>query len=295
MLGHDEIARRVTRYRDSIQFLWDQTVRLTNKGLSSTEIGHAIRLPASYDDDFITSEYYGVAEHHGRQIRSGLFGFFDGDPANLFPLHPDDHAARIVAGLGGRDAVRTMARTALDTDDVRWALQLAAWLARGDAADDGDRRLLAEALRTVAARTSAANIRNWCVTRALELDGTLDNSRLRRHRFATRQVVADPARSVAMLRVMLDPDAAPAGELRLAWHFDDGTEVGLHLRNGIAAPYDGNDADATLRCAPAAWAAVLSGRNPLGAAVDDGSVVIDGDRATVIGALGAFEVGGLRS
>ena len=43
--GSAEILRRVTRYRDSIQFLWDQTVRLTNRGYTSTELGHSIHLP----------------------------------------------------------------------------------------------------------------------------------------------------------------------------------------------------------------------------------------------------------
>ena len=84
--GADEILNRVTKYRDSLQFLWDQTVRLTNRGYSSTELAHSIRLPDFFDDDNLTSEFYGVAEHHVRQIRSGLFGWFDGDPANLFPL-----------------------------------------------------------------------------------------------------------------------------------------------------------------------------------------------------------------
>ncbi|HBZ62626.1 MAG TPA: hypothetical protein DEO42_07475, partial [Acidimicrobium sp.] len=84
--GSAEILRRVTRYRDSIQFLWDQTVRLTNRGYTSTELGHSIRLPEFFDEDNLTSEFYGVAEHHVRQIRAGLLGWFDGDPANLFPL-----------------------------------------------------------------------------------------------------------------------------------------------------------------------------------------------------------------
>ena len=36
----DEILNRVTKYRDSLQFLWDQTVRLTNRGYSSTELAY---------------------------------------------------------------------------------------------------------------------------------------------------------------------------------------------------------------------------------------------------------------
>ena len=34
-------------------------------------------LPETFDSDYLTSELYGVVEHHVRQIRTGLFGFFD--------------------------------------------------------------------------------------------------------------------------------------------------------------------------------------------------------------------------
>ena len=156
--GRDAIARRVGRYRDAIQFLWDQTVRLTNRGLDSTELGHAIRLPAQCDLDHLTGEYYGVAEHHVRQIRNGLFGYFDGDESQLFPLPTAERCDRLIAGFGGRAKVRELAATAIDTDDLRWATELATWLVRSSEPHDDDRRLLARALRTIGQRTPAANI-----------------------------------------------------------------------------------------------------------------------------------------
>lgn len=295
MSGRDEIARRVTRSRDSIQFLWDQAVRLTNRGLLSPDLGVAVELPADFDDDHLTAERYGVAEHHFRQIRSGLFGWFDGDESQLFPLPTAERATRLVAGFGGADEVRAQADAALAADDVRWATELSTWLVRsGDDADD--RHRLARCLRTIAERTPAANIRNWCLTRALALDGTIDTARLTRHRFSRAQVLGSPPdRSVHVLRVLVDPDRADGLDVRLAWTFDDGAVTGLHLRNSIACPTDGSDADITITCSLATWASILSGRLLLSAALDDGSVMIDGDRSTAITALGVFEVDGLRA
>jgi alkyl sulfatase BDS1-like metallo-beta-lactamase superfamily hydrolase len=294
MSGRDEIVRRVTRYRDSIQFLWDQTVRHTNRGLGSVEVGHAVRLPDRCDDDFITSELYGVTEHHARQIRSGLFGFFDGDPANLFPLPPAERARRTIAGFGGREVVRAQATEALDAGDVRWAIELASMLVRDDG-DEADRRLLASALRTVAQRTSAANIRNWCITRALELDGSLDLGRLRQHRFTARQVLAGgAARSVPVLRVLLEPEAAVGVDTHVRWEFDDGTSAGLHVRNCVAVPTDGAGADVTVRCSPQVWAELLAGQRALSSCVADGSIQVDGDADRLRVALGVFDVEGLR-
>ena len=281
--------------RDAIAFLWDQTVRHTNLGATSAELAHRVRLPDHCDDDPITSELYGIAEHHTRQIRSGLFGFFDGDIANLFPLATADRANRMIAGFGGRAAVRSQADDAIANDDLRWALELASWLVHSDDADDNDRSIAARALRTVARRTSAANIRSWCLTRARQLDGTLDAGRDRTHRLHPRAVAADPVASVAILRVMVDPAAADGIDTRLRFDFGDAGTTGLHIRNSIAAPGDATDADATIAADPADWAAVVAGGAALSEVVASGAITIGGDTAAAITALGCFDRTGLRS
>ena len=291
-----DIAQRVTRYRDSIQFIWDQTVRHANRGLTSSEVGHAVRLPEQCDDDYLTSEFYGVAEHHVRQVRSGLFGFFDGDEANLFPTPRRERADRMIAGFGGRDTVRAQAEAAIDADDLRWAVELGSWLAHSTEAAADDRDLLGRAVRLIGQRTSAANIRNWCLTRARELDGSTDNTRLYTHRFPRAGVLANLAQSVHVLRVVLDPTDAEGIDVRLAWRFVGGATAGLHVRNCVAAPTDGlAAADATIECEPTVWADVLAGGTTLSHAVASGSAAITGDVTTANRALAMFDVAGLRA
>ena len=291
-----DTAERVTRYRDSIQYIWDQTVRHTNRGLTSSEVGHAIRLPDHCDDDYITSELYGVAEHHVRQVRAGLFGFFDGDEANLFPTPRVDRADRMIAGFGGRDTVRAQVAAAIDADDLRWAVELAGWLAHSTDATAEDRTLLARAIRLIGQRTSSANIRSWCLTRARHLEGTADNSRLYTHRFPRAGVMANPVQSVHVLRVVLDPNGADGIDGRLAWRFVGGTTAGLHVRNCVAVPTDGTgDADATIECEPAVWADVLAGAITLGEVVERGDVHITGAVDLALRALACFDAAGLRA
>jgi alkyl sulfatase BDS1-like metallo-beta-lactamase superfamily hydrolase len=291
-LSGPDVARRVTRARDAIQFLWDQTVRHTNRGATGPELAHLVVLPESFDDDHLTAQLYGVVEHHARQIRSGLFGFFDGDPAELFPHAPPARSARMIEAMGGLDAVRDRTRAALAADDLRWAVELASILVAADGAEAGDRQLLADALRTVAQRTSAANIRNWCITRARDLEGTGDLSRFRTHRINRAQVLHGPVEgSVHILRVLVDPDRLAGIDLHLAVVLD-GERTGLHLRNHVAVPTEGAGADATLTTTRATWAEILSGRATLAAALAAGEVSIDGDAAAVAGALGAIDLPG---
>jgi alkyl sulfatase BDS1-like metallo-beta-lactamase superfamily hydrolase len=262
----------------------------------SADLGHAISLPQSYDDDFITAERYGVSEHHVRQIRNGLFGFFDGDESQLFPLPSVERSDRLIAGFGGRAKVRSLVAEAIDTDDIRWATEMATWLVRSTDAEQDDRNLLARALRIVGQRSSAANIRSWCLTRALGLEGAIDTSRLYQHRFGRQQILASPVeRSVHVLRVLVDPDLLGDIDVHVGWDIGDGPSTGLHFRNGIACPTDGDRCTAVLRCTLENWADLLTGRATLSTLVREATVSITGDEAATLAALRACDLEGLRS
>ena len=290
MSGAEVIQREVTLDRDSIQYMWDQTVRGVNKDLSASELTSFVQLPDRFADGALTRQRYGLAEHHVRQIHDGLVGWFDGDEANLFPLDPGDRAERMIDGFGGVETVRAKVRSAIDAEDLRWAVELGSWLARAEGAGDDDRALLAEAIRAIGQRTTAANIRNWCITRALELEGALDLARMRTHVFGRAAVLAAaPATTVHALRVLLDPAAATDVDDELGFRFADGATAGLRVRNQVAVPTDGRDADLELALDLDTWAGICSGRTTMAAAIDEGQVEVTGDRARVDRVIACFD------
>ncbi len=294
--GNAEILQRVTKYRDSIQFLWDQTVRLTNRGYTSTELAHTIRLPDFFDDDNLTSEFYGVAEHHVRQIRTGLLGWFDGDPANLFPLSRVEHSDRMIAGFGGREIVRQRATEAINGDDLRWACELSSWLVNSTEVDAADKLLLAKTLRGIAQRTTAANIRNWCLARARHLDGTFDLTRFNQHRLSRKQILSSTSdNAVHILRVLLVPERAIDINVHLQFNFVGKQPTGLHIRNCIACPTDGKGADITVNCGIETWADILAGDLSLSVALSDKKLTVDGDAHKLRHALQVFDTTNLQS
>jgi len=288
--GEVEIQRDVTRYRDSIQFMWDQTVRGINRGLTLDELTQRVQLPDLYRSSYLTQQFYGLVEHHVKQIHAGLRGWFDGDETTLFPLPTIERAQRLIAGFGGAEAVRRQARAAIEADDLRWALELATWLVRSEANAEGradagtaeDRALLAGVLRSISQRTTAANLRNWCLTRARELEGLLDLTRFRVHRISRDQVLGNsPASSVHTLRVLLDPARAAGVDCTLRWTFAGQGEAGLHIRNAVAAPTDGTfadgrEADFTLSMSLETWAQMASGKLTLSDAANSGAVTVRG-------------------
>ena len=294
--GEQEIFERVTKYRDSIQFLWDQTVRLTNRGYTSVELAHSIRLPDFYDDDNLTSEFYGVAEHHVRQIRSGLLGWFDGDEANLFPLPRIEHSDRMIAGFGGREKVRQQTRDAIEHDDLRWACELGSWLVNSTDVENSDKLLLSSVLRLIAQRTTAANIRNWCLARARHLDETFDLTRFNRHRVSKKQVIASPAgNSLSALRVLLVPERATRIKTHIAFNFTGHKKSGLHIRNCVAVPTNGVGAEIAINCTPEIWADIISGDLKLSVAVNTNALTVTGDKYQALEALQVFDIDNLQS
>jgi len=285
-----EVVNGVTDYRDAIQYIWDQTVRGINKGLTLNELTEAVQLPQRFQRSYLTHQFYGLVEHHVRQIHSGLFGWFDEDESHLFPLPAADRHQRLIAGFGGREKVRTQISQAMAAEDWRWALELATWLVRSAECEASDRNLLANALRAIAQHTLAANVRNWCLTRALELEGSLDLSRFRSHRFRDADVLAaPPTQYIDTLRVLLDPVAAAGLTCTIAWQFPRGERRGLQLREGVAIPCEARTADVELGMSHETWAQILGGKLTMNSAIDAQLLSLQGDPALFERVMQAFE------
>lgn len=297
--GRDAVRRALTDYRDSIQFMWDQTVRGVNRGLTLNELTRFVQLPERFRSSYFTRQFYGLVEHHVRQIHGGLFGWFDEDEAHLLPLPTPERAQRLIEGFGGAENVRAQVDNALEAQDFRWAIELASWLVRRELTADGradggsveDRARLARALRGVAYHTTAANLRNWCLTRALELEGTLDLTRLRTHRFRSEDLASTPPEGlVPVLRVLLDPARAASIDTELRFEFDNGASAGLRIRNCVAVPTSGAGAEHALVLDGSTWAQLLGGKVTLQHALVGGRVTVTGSIDAVCHALAAFDV-----
>lgn len=283
--GSELIHQTTTDYRDSIQFMWDQTVRGANMGLTQDELVTFVQLPEKFAANFYTQQLYGLVEHHVRQIYCGLFGWFDEDESKIVPTPAPDRAQRMIEGFGGVENVRSRIDEALAEQDYRWAIELSTWLVRietnevgrADAGEAEDRNRLAAGLRGVAQSTTSANVRNWCLTRALELEGSLDLSRFRIHRFRAQEVALQSiGQSLSVLRVLLKPEVAGDQLMSIKVNVgdaDSGFESsGLLIRNQVAVPNDGQDADLEIATSKSSWAALLGGKITLSQLLGSGDV-----------------------
>lgn len=281
-------------YRDAIAFIWDQTVRGINRGLRLSELTAQVQLPERFNQTYFTQQLYGLVEHHVRQIHNGLFGWLDEDESHLFPVPEQQRCERLISGFGGAEVVRQQAQDALQKADLRWAAELSTWLVRSADASTADRTRLARVMRQMAQHTPSANVRNWCLTRALHWEGQIDLQRFNQHRFRFAEVMAaDPTHYIAVLRVLVDPTRASDQSLEMAWHFVSGEQAGLALHRDVALPTKGDNASLHIHLSQETWAQILSNQLNLWEAEAQNLVSMVGPKASLLAFWQIFDLDSL--
>jgi alkyl sulfatase BDS1-like metallo-beta-lactamase superfamily hydrolase len=122
--GQSRIAEFLEVQSDTYKYIHDQTLRMAYKGYTPVEIAEQLELPSALQKGFSNRGYYGTTSHNSRAVYQGYFGWYDGNPANLNPLPPEDAGQRYVASMGGADKVLEIAKQAFDEGDYRWVATL---------------------------------------------------------------------------------------------------------------------------------------------------------------------------
>ena len=115
VLGSANVRAALTTYRDGIKAVLDQTLEGMKKGERPDELVQHVALPPTLVDSPYLQEFYGTVAWSVRAIYADYAGWFDGNPAKLFPLPKRDRAARVIELAGGREQVLSRARRALPT------------------------------------------------------------------------------------------------------------------------------------------------------------------------------------
>lgn len=167
--GWDELVAFLRVQRDLYGYLHDQTLRLLNRGFTGAEIAEDLTLPPALEREWSTRGYYGTVSHNVKAIAQRYLGWFDGNPARLWPHPPEALAARYVAALGGVDRVVALAQTAYDDGDFRWAATLLDHAVFADPGSAPAKALYADTLEQLAYGSENATWRNFFLSGATEL------------------------------------------------------------------------------------------------------------------------------
>lgn len=248
--GNARIAEFIRTHRDVYKYTHDQTVRLMNQGYTPREIADTVKLPKSLQTHLWARGYYGDLRHNVKAVYQFYLGAYDGNPAHLDPLPPQEAGERYVALAGGVDKVIAAAQKAYDKGDYRWAAEL---LDHAVFAEPGNREaktLLARTYEQMGYMAEASTWRNSYLSAARELREGTPTQGVSRVRLTDMLLQTPMPRFLEAMAASLDGPAAEGKQLKINLVLSDTHEsYVLWLENAVlhhraAAP--DKDANATL-------------------------------------------------
>ena len=233
-LSGDEVMPALTIYRDAIQFVHDQTIRLMNEGYYPDQIVEMIDLPKEIKESPFLYEFYGTVRWSVKSIFSGYLGWFNGNPADLDPLSRVDEAIRFSNMVGGNENMLAALQEAIQVKDMQWALELSDRLIALEYSLDEVNPLRQEALIYIGERSSNPNKRNYFLTSAIELDKNFKGFPLAER---TVEVINEVSIDTlfSLLSVSLNPENIIKNNYRACFTFSSGITKTITIRNNVAA------------------------------------------------------------
>ena len=236
IIGKEEIKEILTIYRDAIQYIHDQTIRLMNEGLYPDQIAELIKLPDHIAKSPYLYEFYGTVRWSVKSIFNGYLGWFNGNPSELDPLSRKERAIRISKLAGGDQMLLEQLYSAVKKEDMQWALELSDHLITLDYFVDEVKDLRKKALIYEGSRSSNPNKRNYFLTSALELNEDFEsNILIERTEELLEQISIDTLFNV--LSVRFNPELTNE-ELTACFDFSSGITKNIDIRNDVAVVSD---------------------------------------------------------
>jgi alkyl sulfatase BDS1-like metallo-beta-lactamase superfamily hydrolase len=280
MWGNARIVSFLSKQRDLYKFIHDQSVRLLNHGLTSTEIAERLKLPASLAGDWSARGYYGTLSHNAKAVYQFYLGWYNANPADLNPLPRAESAKKQIEYMGGADAVLKRAREDFKAGQYRWVASIMSQLVFADPANKDARELGADAMEQLGYQSEAATWRNAYLLGAAELrngvprlPGAAASAEL------LKGVTIDLA--LDFLGVRLNAPRAEGKRIVINWNFTDLKQVYVtNLENSALTHTSGkpaDKADATVTLTRAAWDAISLKERTFIGSVTTGDVFVSGN------------------
>ena len=290
--GHHRIITQMQQQQDLYKFIHDQTLRLANLGYTPREIAEQLQLPDSLANEFHVRGYYGTLSHNSKAVYQHYFGWYDGNPANLNPLPPEQSARRYVEVMGGADAMLTAAAKYLAEGEYRWVGEMLNHLVFAQPNNAAAREMLARAYQQMAYQAESGPWRDIYLSGARELiDGkqVAGENKLNSSAFLS-EVPLD--QFVKAMTVNLDPEKAASKQLKINLSFTDKQKnFVVTIRNSVMhyaeLPADPT-ADASLNITQSMFVGMLVGAVGASDIITSDQVSIDGSMLKLVSFFSLF-------
>jgi alkyl sulfatase BDS1-like metallo-beta-lactamase superfamily hydrolase len=294
--GRERILEMLEKGRDGYRYINDQTLRLANHGYTPVEIAEQVEFPPELANHWAMRPYYGTLNHNVKATYTKYLGWFDGNPATLYTLPPEEAAKKYVAMMGGADKVVEGATAAFADGEYRWVAEVVKHVVFADPEHEAARELLADAFEQLGYQSEAGPWRNFYLTGAKEL------------REGVKQLPApntaspDSVRAMSLdlffdyLGVRLNGPKAAGKKMTINFNFTDTGETAVLFLNNAALNHSPDrqdaNADATLTLTRTALNKIILQESTFGEEIKNGEVQVVGSLDKVqelVSLLDSFE------
>lgn len=291
--GNENVNKLLKSQRDLYRYINDQTLRMANQGLTRDEIAANFKLPDSLAHTWANRGYYGSVSHDVKATYVLYLGWFDGNPATLDELPPEEAAKKFVDYMGGADAILQKAKTDFDQGNYRWVAQVVSKVVFADPNNQAARNLEADALEQLGYQAESGPWRNFYLTGAQELrngvvKGPTPNT-------ASPDTVRAMTPEMFFDYLAVHINGEKAGTAKSVFNIDLGSDGGkykLELENGVlnhTANAEATDADATITLNRDTLNKIILKETTLKQAEENGAVKVTGDGTKLDAMLGYMD------
>jgi alkyl sulfatase BDS1-like metallo-beta-lactamase superfamily hydrolase len=259
---------------------------ISSSRYTPNEIAEKIQLPKSLASFYGTRGYHGDLRHNVKAVYQLYLGAYDGNPARLDPLPPEETGKRYVELAGGADKAVAAAQAAYDKGDYRWAAELLNHVVFGQPDHAGAKELLARTYEQMGYMAEAATWRNSYLAAASELRSGPPKRGVSRADLVEMLLQTPTERFLEAMAASLDGPAAEGKDWKLNLVLTDTKEMYvlwienavLHHRRGPPAA----DANATLTLTKDLLVRMLAGTAGVKDTVFGDALKVDGSRVDLV-------------
>ncbi|EIY4988290.1 alkyl/aryl-sulfatase [Klebsiella quasipneumoniae] len=281
--GNDNIVKLMKGQRDMYRYINDQTLRMANLGMTRDEIAANFKLPDPLEKQWSSRGYYGSVSHDVKATYVFYLGWFDGNPATLDELPPEQAAKKFVEYMGGADAIMQKAKADYQQGNYRWVAQVTSKIVFADPNNQQARHLEADALEQLGYQAEAGTWRNFYLTGAQELRNGVQ--KLPTPNTASPDTVRAMTPEMFFDYLGVHLNGEKAGAAKAVFNIDlgkDGGKYKLELENGVlnhTANAVADNADASISLSRDTLNKIILKQETLQQAQANGEVNISGNGA----------------
>ena len=279
--GNARVQEVLRGQRDLYANINSQVLHLANQGVTINQIHNVYETPKGIARQWHNRGYHGSPEHNSRAVVNRYLGYWDGNPATLIPLSPEDSAPLYVEMMGGAEKILAKGQELNDAGKYFEATEILNKLVQAEPENEAARDLLADAFEQIGYQQENPGLRNSFLQGAFELrsgmpEGLPPNT-------GGPDVVRAMTTELFLDFVAIRMDSRKAEDKAFVINLvtpDNGEQFVVELSSATLTNIEGfqaEDADLTLTIDRADLEPVMMGAKTLDGQIADGNAQVEGN------------------